>query len=474
MVAAYRTNVLIVAHSGTVTGGAEKAAIELALELRTKQIRPFFIIPYRGNFSDYLEHKQIDYRIVEFKWWDKTSSNDVLTSPNDWSVNVEAISSVADYINVNNIQVCVSNTSVSPWGALAARVTGIPHVWLIHEMISKNSETNYVFNKSQILSDIELLSDLVVANSQTTCDYLSQYIAKSKIRVIYPLYALKANKSLKHAKPDPGKKPVTKIVIVGRYTKEKGQFDAVKAVEALRKQSFAVELTIVGDINDSNKKLVMEYLNRKNLGAVVKIVGHKADPGQYVKDADIALNCSNQETLGRTTIEAMLLGIPVIGANNSGTAEIITHGKTGLLYETGNVIALCEAIKKLINTPGLAAELTAAAQKDVQSLVDLSRVQFNGLAEYILTQPKRQPGNPHALSLLASEAAANRQYAQHLYDINCQLQEKTEQLEAKSHTERGTIADLNTSLNDIYASRSWRMAHTFCKIVTTIKQFPRT
>ena len=49
-------------------------------------------------------------------------------------------------------------------------------------------------------------------------------------------------------------------------------------------------------------------------------------------DADVALMCSSSEAFGRTTVEAMKLGRPVIGADAGGTAELVRDGWNGLLY----------------------------------------------------------------------------------------------------------------------------------------------
>jgi len=53
--------------------------------------------------------------------------------------------------------------------------------------------------------------------------------------------------------------------------------------------------------------------------------------------------------------EAMLHATPVIGFNSAGTAELIEHGKTGLLYNSKE--ELCESIKVLQTNPGLRTQL---------------------------------------------------------------------------------------------------------------------
>src|SRR5690606_28992858 len=59
---------------------------------------------------------------------------------------------------------------------------------------------------------------------------------------------------------------------------------------------------------------------------------------------DITLMPAYIEGLGLGSIESMACGTSVIGANTSGTAEIIINGENGLLFEPGNATDLAECI----------------------------------------------------------------------------------------------------------------------------------
>ncbi|MGH9661765.1 MAG: glycosyltransferase, partial [Bryobacteraceae bacterium] len=43
--------------------------------------------------------------------------------------------------------------------------------------------------------------------------------------------------------------------------------------------------------------------------------------------------CSEQEAFGRTIIESMAAGVPVVAAGRTGSKEAVTHGVDGLLYD---------------------------------------------------------------------------------------------------------------------------------------------
>ena len=75
--------------------------------------------------------------------------------------------------------------------------------------------------------------------------------------------------------------------------------------------------------------------------------GYVNNTKRYYLKADALLMCSKHEAMGRVTAEAMALGLPVIGRNSGGTAELIQHKKTGLLYET-NYVELSEMMEEIM------------------------------------------------------------------------------------------------------------------------------
>ncbi|MFJ3458069.1 glycosyltransferase [Scandinavium goeteborgense] len=72
----------------------------------------------------------------------------------------------------------------------------------------------------------------------------------------------------------------------------------------------------------------------KKLGIAEHLLftGFRNNPFDYLSTFDAFVLASSSEGLPRVVLEAMLLGIPVIGSNVTGTAELIDHQRTGLLF----------------------------------------------------------------------------------------------------------------------------------------------
>ena len=60
--------------------------------------------------------------------------------------------------------------------------------------------------------------------------------------------------------------------------------------------------------------------------------------------------CSRAEAFGRVTVEAMKLGLPVIGAARGATPELVRDGWNGLLYAHGDANELAGKIDRSIAT----------------------------------------------------------------------------------------------------------------------------
>lgn len=68
---------------------------------------------------------------------------------------------------------------------------------------------------------------------------------------------------------------------------------------------------------------------------------------------DALLFPSYTEGFGYTALEAMACGVPVIASNATALPELVDHGVTGLLCETGNIASFADACRHLRANPPL-------------------------------------------------------------------------------------------------------------------------
>lgn len=84
-----------------------------------------------------------------------------------------------------------------------------------------------------------------------------------------------------------------------------------------------------------------------------------------------------QEPAPLISIEAALVGMPVIASYIGGLVHIVEDGKTGLLFEPGNPLALAETVDHLLGDPLLQKSMGEAARARALQLFTLGEMSRN-------------------------------------------------------------------------------------------------
>lgn len=101
------------------------------------------------------------------------------------------------------------------------------------------------------------------------------------------------------------------------------------------------------------------------VGSRVVFPGFVSDMAPLYTLADAAVSSSRSEGLPFNIMEAMYAGLPVVASCVKGNEDLITEGKTGLLYPYGDTETFCAQILRLWNDPTLGAALGTAAHESV-------------------------------------------------------------------------------------------------------------
>ena len=115
----------------------------------------------------------------------------------------------------------------------------------------------------------------------------------------------------------------------------------------------------------------------------VHFLGQRADVARLMRAVDAVIHPSiAPEPFGRTLVEAMLAGTPVIATETGAAAEILDAGRSGTLVPPGDVAALADAIAHVLAAPPAVAEQVAHAQAAARARYGAARMQAS-LAEII-------------------------------------------------------------------------------------------
>lgn len=143
------------------------------------------------------------------------------------------------------------------------------------------------------------------------------------------------------------------ILYVGGLTKIKGIDILLNAVPVIIKKipNLCIYIAGSGPEEDNLKKLVKELSIEKN----VKFLGFISEEEKfsYYKSVDVCVFPSKYEPFGIVLLEAMACGKPVVASNIDGIPFVVEDGKTGLLFECGNVEDLAEKVITLLENKEL-------------------------------------------------------------------------------------------------------------------------
>ncbi|MGO4272798.1 glycosyltransferase family 4 protein, partial [Paenibacillus sp. TAF58] len=245
--------------------------------------------------------------------------------------------------------VCVHTNSLKSafYGAVAAKLAGIPLIWHIRDHIGVPYLKPIVAQAIRWMS--RLLPNGVIANSNSTLNAL--HLPKSKkTLVVYSAFAKTKNSGMPVEKK--WMKPYV-VLLVGRLAEWKGQHILLEAAKSFLPDQ-QVQFWLAGDAlfgEDAYKQQLLQQMADEKLFNVT-LLGHVDDIQTLMQQADLLVHTSiTPEPFGQVIVEGMAAGLPVIASNEGGPTETVVNGETGLLITPGDPALLADSIRYLLEHP---------------------------------------------------------------------------------------------------------------------------
>jgi len=364
-------NIALVNSNGSIESGASWSLVRLAYNLKMAGVRCIVIIPCRGTIEK--ELKKLGIRYYVLKNMAKSINRGNWYQRIDWKNNrydrlKRSCKKIMGYGNIlqlcriyqkEQIDIVHMNMLTGYTGAVAARICRKKLVWHIRELMEEGLGIEFV--------DMAYAKKCV---GYAKCIIAISRIAKEKyekifnvpIKVIYN--GVDINKYYCSC-DSKWKKSRFNILVSGRITDKKGQLDVVQAIMHLPMEiKKHVKCSIVGSIdNQDYYHKVVRYITENRLQDIVTVENYTNHIERYLREAKIVCMCSECEAFGRATVEGMMAGCIIIGADTGATLELIENGTDGLLYEKGNICALSQQIEWVYHHQDKALEIAQNGQK---------------------------------------------------------------------------------------------------------------
>ncbi len=164
--------------------------------------------------------------------------------------------------------------------------------------------------------------------------------------------------------------PIEKFIVglVGRLDEKKGQLEVIQAISQLKNSEKDMHVVFVGDKTKNEADTYVQKLQHtielNHLQEKVSFLPHQPNMQNLYGAFDLVIVPSWEETFGTVTIEAMASGVPVIGSNTAGTAEILGNEK--FLFQPKNSLSLSQTWLEVMNNDELRADWAIHLQHKFQ------------------------------------------------------------------------------------------------------------
>ena len=366
-------------------GGSEQAAVEIAQAL-TRARAAALVATEGGRMATALT--EAGGEVVALP----------MASKNPFTILANA-RRLARLIEARSVSLVHARSRAPAWSALiAARRTKRPFVTTYHGAYAKAGPFKNFYNS------VMARGDLVIANSRYTADLIAarHRLPPDRIRVIYRGVDV-AKFSTDEVVPNrlgrlralwgvSERRPV--VLQAARLTSWKGQPLVIEAAAQLLRADRLGDAVIImaGDPQgrDAYQRELERLIARSGLTEHVKLVGHCDDMPAAFALAQVAVIASTSaETFGRTSIEALAMGCPVIVSDIGAAPETIVPAGPGKRDDTGWLVpcrdpgAIAEGIAEaLVLSPEQRAALGARGRRRVAAKFSLRQMQRATLAVY--------------------------------------------------------------------------------------------
>lgn len=357
--------ILFIGHESDLNG-ASKSLLNIISSLEGK--KQVYVLTSFDNGPFYEELKKHKVKILVYPYYrwlvQRHCSRFSLKSELIWlkqrllwklkesRINEVTADAIAEFVKKEKISVIHSNTSVVNIGAILKQRLGsaVKHIWHIREFGDLDFDMHPLIDRQAFFKFMNDYTDTFICISKKIAQHYSLLLEDKKV-VVYN--GIDQSNYFSDHEEHIG----VNFLISGRISETKGQKEAVQACNEILKagyRDFKLYVAGEGELYFQVPEECKEH---------VVLLGLIKDMPSIRKKMDVELVCSKAEAFGRVTAEAMMGGMPVIGSNTGGTPELIIDGKTGFLYEYGDINDLAQKMLCFLKEPLKIKEMGSEAQK---------------------------------------------------------------------------------------------------------------
>ena len=375
-----RTRILFVNHVARMSG-AERGLINIVKRLDPDKFEAVVALPSDGPLSDELTKAGVTVSCIDICRLTKTWNPLLLAKYyRSWRRGTALLTRLIRDMSIDVVH-ANSNTAQIYAGPAAARA-GVPCIWHSRDLVGLGPLFRWMSKRST----------RVVAISKAVEKHLCDGgVDPLKIRMIHN--AVDTDKFCSQGRRTDalkkmGASPENRLVaMVGQLVPWKNHDMFIRCAARILQQRPDTMFAIIGDDTFGDNGSYPAYVKRTaeiTLPGRIIFTGYCFDMATTLEGVDVLLHPASREPFGRSVIEAMAMGKPVVAVNSCGPAEIISNGEDGILVPEGDVQAMAASAVQLLADDDYARTMGEAARKKVEdqfSIKDISATMADLYAE---------------------------------------------------------------------------------------------
>lgn len=304
-----------------------------------------------------------------------------LRTPIDPRSDLQALRALCALLRQRSFDVAHTHTAkAGVLGRVAARRAGVPrivhtyHGFPFHEFQSHGRRGTYVAVERRLgrLTDVALCVGTGVAVEAVR----RRLVAPERIRTIGVVVDRVAGTELLACAPEARNRArralgvpadATVVGAVGRLTYQKAPEDFLAMMRRLGRPGVVGVWVGGGELTEH-----ISHLARAQPSTRIVLAGERTDVPEILPAFDIFALPSRYEGLPTAIVEAMMCGIPVVATAVNAVADVVIPGETGLLVPPRRPDLLADAVRYLIDWPGVGARMAVTARARLGERFEMS------------------------------------------------------------------------------------------------------
>jgi glycosyltransferase involved in cell wall biosynthesis len=360
-------------------GGAELSVVDYLRFADTLPFRPVVVTPREGPFVAECRKLGIECHILPMPELVENETNPNIfkatRNPIRWAgyfaQTTGSVARLRRFLREQNTVILHTNTHRAHfYGTLAARLArrNIKVVWTLRDIVVKPWLLTMYAIAGAFANGIACISD-PVRDPYMKFSWLRPKTVKiyGTIDVSSVVWDEAGVEELRDELDLRDKFPVCSMI--GQLTPYKGLADLVQAVPKVLEELPKAYFLIVGASLFNEKAFedsVHALVDRLNIGHAIKFTGFRYDVPRIIAASDELISATWEEPLGRTIMEGMAAGTPVVATNAGGINEVITDSYDGVLFQPRQIEDLARAIIRAATDKELRQRVIRNAKETVK------------------------------------------------------------------------------------------------------------